>query len=150
MMHADGSISQAVGEASQALVDEGMLDGSRLRVLFRRKGGFSLSHAWFKSGFPLPLHSHSTPCLYYIVAGTLRIGTQELGPGDGFYLDANMPYIYTPGPQGVEVLEFRDSDHFDIKIRSRNVKWWHKALEKLRLSRQRWPDEGPPSGRLVG
>ncbi len=150
MMYGDGPIAAAVGEASQALVDEGMLDGSRLRVLFRRKGGFSLSHAWFKSGFPLPLHSHSTPCLYYIVAGSLRIGTNELGPGDGFFLDANMPYIYTPGPEGVEVLEFRDTDHFDIKIRSRNVKWWHKALEKLKIARKRWPDEQPPSGRLVG
>lgn len=150
MMYGDGPIAAAVGEASQTLVDEGMLDGSRLRVLFRRKGGFSLSHAWFKSGFPLPLHSHSTPCLYYIVAGSLRIGTNELGPGDGFFLDANMPYIYTPGPEGVEVLEFRDTDHFDIKIRSRNVKWWHKALEKLKIARKHWPDEQPPSGRLVG
>lgn len=144
MMYGDGSISQAVGEASQALVDEGMLEGSKLRVLYRRPGGFSLSYAWFKSGFPLPLHSHSTPCLYYIVAGSLRIGTQELGPGDGFYLDPNTPYIYTPGPEGVEVLEFRDTDRFDIRIRSRNVKWWHKALEKLKISKLSWPGQAKP------
>lgn len=147
MMHGDGPIAEAVGEASRALVDAGMLDGSKLRVLFRRPGGFSLSYAWFKSGFPLPLHSHSSPCLYFIVGGSLRIGTHELGPGDGFYLDANMPYIYTPGPQGVEVLEFRDTDSFDIRLRGRNVKWWHKALEKLKLAMPSWPAQSrPPSG----
>lgn len=147
MMSGDGTISEAVGEASMALVNEGMLEGSKLRVLYRRPGGFSLSYAWFKSGFPLPLHSHSTPCLYYVVAGSLRIGTQELGPGDGFYIDPNTPYIYTPGPDGVEVLEFRDTDRFDIRIRGRNVKWWHKALEKLKLSKLAWPAQTrPPSG----
>lgn len=147
MMHGEGTIAEAVGEASQALVDQGMLEGSKLRVLFRRKGGFSLSYAWFKSGFPLPLHSHSTPCLYFIVAGSLRIGTHVLGKGDGFYLDGNMPYIYEPGPEGVEVLEFRDTDSFDIRLRGRNVKWWHKALDKLKIARKSWPaQKEPPSG----
>lgn len=147
MMYGAGPIAPAIADASQALIDAGMLEGSNLRVLFRRQGGFSLTHVWFKSGFPLPLHSHSSPCLYYIVAGSLRIGTQELGPGDGFYLDSNMPYIYTPGPNGVEVLEFRDTDRFDIRIRSRNVKWWHKALEKLKLAKLAWPGQTrPPSG----
>lgn len=147
MMHAAGPIAEGIAEASQALVDEGMLEGSKLRLLFRRPGGFSLSYAWFKSGFPLPLHSHSTPCLYFIVAGTLRIGTQVLGKGDGFYLDANMPYIYEPGPEGAEVLEFRDTDSFDIRLRGRNVKWWHKALAKLKVAMNAWPaQKQPPSG----
>lgn len=147
MMHGEGPIAEAVGTASQALVDAGMLDGSKLRVLYRRPGGFSLSYAWFKSGFPLPLHSHSTPCLYFIIAGSLRIGTQTLGKGDGFYIDPNTPYIYEPGPEGVEVLEFRDTDSFDIRLRGRNVKWWHKALEKLKVSMKAWPaQKKPPSG----
>lgn len=147
MMTAAGTIAEAVGQASMALVDEGMLEGSKLRVLYRRPGGFSLSYAWFKSGFPLPLHSHSTPCLYFILAGTLRIGTQELGKGDGFYIDPNVPYIYEPGPDGVEVLEFRDTDSFDIRIRSRNVKWWNKALDRLKRVRTNWTKEAaPPSG----
>lgn len=45
------------------------------------------------------------------------------------------------------MLEFRDKDRFDIRIRSRNVKWWHKALEKLKLAKQAWPMQArPPSG----
>lgn len=146
MMSAEGSISGAVGEASQALVDAGMLEGSKLRVLYRRPGGFSLSYAWFKSGFPLPLHSHSTPCLYFIVAGSLKIGSEELGPGDGFYLGGDVPYAYVPGPQGVEVLEFRDTDSFDIKLLAKNAAWWTKALPALLEAKENWPDETPPSG----
>lgn len=150
MMTADRPLAEEVGELSQAMIDEGMLEGSELNVLFRRAGGFSLTHVWFKSGFPLPSHSHSTPCLYYILAGSLTVGTQELGPGDGFYIAANTPYIYVPGPKGVELLEFRDSDSFDIKVRDRNPKWWVKALERLKISRKAWATEGPPSGRLSG
>ncbi len=147
MMTSDQTLAETVSELSQAMIDEGMLQGSKLSVLFRRPGGFNLTHVWFKSGFPLPSHSHSAPCLYYIVAGSLTVGTQELGPGDGFYIAPNTPYIYVPGPKGVELLEFRDRDSFDIKIRDRNPKWWGKALERLKISRKAWPNEGPPSGR---
>ncbi|MEO7383656.1 MAG: cupin domain-containing protein [Novosphingobium sp.] len=149
MMTADAPLAEEVGVLSQALIDEGMLDGSKLSVLFRRPGGFSLTHVWFKSGFPLPSHSHSTPCLYYVLAGSLKVGTQELSAGDGFYISAETPYIYVPGPHGVEVLEFRDADSFDIKVRDHNPKWWVKALERLRVSRKSWSDEGPPSGREI-
>jgi len=147
-MHEGNVLDPEVAELSMAMVTEGMLDGSKLSVLYRRPGGFSLTHVWFKSGFPLPSHSHSTPCLYYILAGSLTVGTQELGPGDGFYIAAETNYIYVPGPEGVEVLEFRDKDSFDIKVRDRNPKWWVKALERLRQVRGKWALEGPPSGRL--
>lgn len=146
MMTASGPFSEAAGVASQAMIDEGMLEGSKLRVLYRRPGGMNLTYVWFKSGFPLPLHSHSSPCLYIVIGGSLRIGTNELGPGDGFYLDADVPYIYEPGPEGVEVIEIRDTDSFDIRLRGRNVKWWHKALERLKIARKAWPGQKPPSG----
>ncbi len=148
MMTSDAPLADEVGSLSQAMIDEGMLEGSKLSVLFRRAGGFSLTHVWFKSGFPLPSHSHSTPCLYYVLAGSLKVGSQELGAGDGFYISAETPYIYVPGPEGVEVLEFRDSDSFDIKVRDHNPKWWVKALQRLRVARKSWPSEAPPSGRV--
>lgn len=149
MMTSGQNLAEPVGKLSQVMIDEGLLDGSKLSVLFRRAGGFSLTHVWFKSGFPLPSHSHSTPCLYFILAGSLTVGTQELGPRDGFYIAANTPYIYVPGPEGVEVLEFRDSDSFDIKVRDRNTKWWENALTRLKVSRKAWANEGPPSGMLT-
>lgn len=134
----------------QELTDAGMLEGSQVRLLFSRPG-MSLTYVWFKSGFPLPRHSHSADCLYFIVAGTLRIGTEELGPGDGFFVGTNVPYTYTPGPEGVEVLEFRTSNDFDIKMFANQPAYWAKTLAGLMESRKNWPGEAtPPSGIRVG
>lgn len=132
-----------------AAVDAGMLEGTTVRLLFEIPG-LSLTHAWFKSGFPLPRHTHNVDCLYYILAGSLRIGTEELGRGDGFFVGADVPYSYVPGPEGVEVLEFRGSNSFDIKLLADNPAFWAKAVEKVGRSREDWGKERPPSGWTVG
>lgn len=136
-------------EGSEALVRGGMLEGSAVKLMFSRPG-LSLTHVWFKSGFPLPRHSHSADCLYVIVAGSLRIGTEELGPGDGFFVGTDVPYAYTPGPEGVEVLEIRTSNSFDIKLFANNPDWWDKAARRLEENREKWPEQTPPSGWKVG
>lgn len=137
-------------DGSIKMVEAGMLEGSKIKLLFSRPG-MSLTWCWFKSGFPLPRHSHSADCLYFIAAGSLKMGTEELGPGDGFFLGSNVPYTYTPGPEGVEVLEFRTSNTFDIKMFANNPAYWTKALANLMTSREHWPEETtPPSGTLVG
>jgi hypothetical protein len=133
-----------------ALSQAGMEEGSTVKLLYSRPG-MSLTYCWFKSGFPLPLHSHSADCLYFIVAGSLKIGTEELGPGDGFFLGSDVPYAYVPGEDGVEVLEFRTSDRYDFKSQARNAAYWEKTLASLLAARGKWPDEQvPPSGMKVG
>ena len=67
--------------------EAGAEDGNEVKLLFAMPG-MSLTYAWFKSGFPLPLHTHNADCLYYIIAGSLRLGTEELGRGDGFFVRA--------------------------------------------------------------
>jgi hypothetical protein len=146
--------SQPVSPEEQAwsakMVDAGMLDGSTVKLLFSRPG-LSLSYAWFKSGFPLPRHSHDTDCAYFIIAGSLRIGTEELGPGDGFFVGKAVPYTYTPGPEGVEVLEIRTANTFDIKLLAgSNPASWGKALQNLLEAKSAWPGQMPPSGMQVG
>jgi hypothetical protein len=37
--------------------------------------GMSLTTAWFKSGYSLPLHTHNADCLYYIERANLSIWT---------------------------------------------------------------------------
>lgn len=133
-----------------ALGQAGMLEGSQVKLLYKRPG-MSLTYVWFKSGFPLPLHSHSADCLYFIVAGTLRIGTEELGSGDGFFLGTDVPYAYVPGEGGVEVLEFRTSDHYDFRALAKNPDYWEKALASMLLARPGWAEEErPPSGMSIG
>ena len=146
--------AQAISAEEEAwsikMYDAGVLDGSTVKLLFSRPG-LSLTYAWFKSGFPLPRHSHNADCTYFIIAGSLRIGTEELGPGDGFFVGTDVPYTYTPGSEGVEVLEIRTTNQFDIKLLAgKNPAYWEKALAGLLRARERWPDETPPSGLKVG
>jgi hypothetical protein len=139
---------EAAGGAK--LVEAGMLEGTQVKLLFSRPG-LSLTYAWFKSGFPLPRHSHDADCAYFIIAGSLRLGTEELGPGDGFFVGKDVPYTYTPGPTGVEVLEVRTANEFDIKLHAGNPAWWENALASLLVNRDAWPDQSaPPSGMKVG
>jgi hypothetical protein len=133
----------------EVLQSEGFSQGGDVRLLYSRPG-MSLTYVWFKSGYPLPRHSHSADCLYFIVAGSLKIGVEELGPGDGFFIGVDVPYTYTPGENGVEVLEFRTSDHFDFKSLGATPAWLEKAVESLRENRDNWATETTPSGMKVG
>jgi hypothetical protein len=134
---------------SIAAMEAGMMEGTTVRLLFEMPG-LSLTHAWFKSGFPLPRHSHDVDCLYYILAGSLRIGTEELATGDGFLVGAAVPYAYVPGADGVEVLEFRASNHFDIRLFANNPAFWTRAVESVKAKRTEWANEAPPSGSSSG
>lgn len=102
----DTRATEVVGEMIRATVP-----GNHTTTIFDQGGpdGMSLVHAWFAPDFPLFRHSHPAlgDCLYYVLAGSLTMGRQTLGPGDGFFTPGEMPYRYKAGPEGVEVLEFR-------------------------------------------
>jgi quercetin dioxygenase-like cupin family protein len=124
--------------------EAGVYAGEDARVLFALPG-FSLIHVWFKPGYPLPLHSHDADCLYYIIAGSIRLGTQDLGPQEGFFVPANVPYGYTPGPEGVEVLEFRHATSFNFVNHANGQAFWEKALETVRANRSLWETAAMPA-----
>lgn len=128
------------------LIEAGFDDGQTVKLLFSAPG-FSLTYAWFKSGFPLPRHSHNADCLYYIVAGSLTLGTETLGKGDGFFVPCDAAYAYTPGPEGVEVLEFRNTDHFNIKFLAGTGAFWAKAVDTIRAERPSWLEQKRPQDR---
>jgi quercetin dioxygenase-like cupin family protein len=92
--------------------------GGHDAVLFRGQGeeAFSLVKAWFAPHYVLPRHSHDADCLYYIVEGSVIMGSQELREGDGFFVPTGAPYAYEAGPEGVVVLEFRTRTRFDMTI----------------------------------
>jgi len=137
---------EGIAQAAEA----GMNKGHRTRLLYAAPG-FSLTYAWFKSGFPLPLHSHSSDCLYYVVGGSLKLGTEVLAAGDGFFLGADVPYTYTPGENGVEVIEFGTTESFDIRLLAKNPAFWAKAAATAHAKLDVWPTETvPPSGLTIG
>ena len=111
--------------------------GDQVRVLFNIPG-FSLSHVWFKKDYPLPRHSHDCDCLYYVVAGSIQLGTEALGPRDGFFVPANVPYTYKPGPDGVELLEFRHATSFNFNVLATGEAFWKRAVETAETLSEEW------------
>jgi hypothetical protein len=137
-------MSQATLAASERLIEAGSPAGDMVRVVFNIPG-FSLTHVWFKKDYPLPRHSHNADCLYYILAGELQLGATKLGPRDGFFIPANAPYIYRPGPEGVELLEFRTAASFDINVLNASAAFWDKAVETCRANQSEWIKAEPPA-----
>jgi len=140
----DGMMSTApvdIDPAVFAAFDASQLGAGQLvKVLFKGAGpdGFSLVHARFEPGFRLPRHSHSSDCLYVVIAGEAHMGTRVLGPGDGFFIKADAPYAYSAGAGGVEVLEFRAATSFDIKIRDTSVEDWKPVADAVREHGESW------------
>lgn len=126
------------------LLAAGYMNGDDVHVLVNLPG-FSLTHVWFKQEYPLPLHSHDTDCLYYIIAGSLRVGTEELGPRDSFFVPADVPYTYKPGAEGVELLEFRHSPHFNFVNHAKGAGFWEKAAEIAAAHQQEWKSAKRPA-----
>lgn len=126
------------------VIAAGYLEGDQVKVLVNIPG-FSLTHVWFKKNYPLPLHSHDTDCLYYIIAGSLRMGTETLGARDSFFLPGGTPYSYKPGPEGVELLEIRHATHFNFVNLAKGEAFWAKALETVEANRADWQDAKQPT-----
>ena len=147
-MRVEGVTAQ-VGEGLAQVAEAGWNEGSIVKLLFSAPG-FSLTYAWFKSGFPLPRHSHNADCLYYVIGGSLTLGTQALGKGDGFFVPCDAAYTYVPGPEGVEVLEFRSVDQFNFRFLVGNPAFWSKAAATVSQELSGWRGQRPPSEIAAG
>jgi quercetin dioxygenase-like cupin family protein len=145
---ADEPTRDALARLAAAGVSAGL--GERNQVLFAEAGdaGMSLLRIWFKSGYVLPPHSHDVDCLYYVIAGELRLGAQVLRSGDGFFVPADSGYSYEAGPEGVELLEFRNATRFSIRLRGGQASRWDRVAEAFRERGPAWKSERvPPSAR---
>jgi hypothetical protein len=130
--------------AMDEMMEWATASGNVVKVLFGdpEAGGMSLVWSWFAPNFPLPRHSHSADCLYYVTKGELHMGRQVVGQGEGFFVPDGAPYAYTAGPDGVEVLEFRGTSSFDMQI-TESLDRWGKMLESVRAHRDQWAEETP-------
>lgn len=136
-------MSQATQDGFAKLVDAGITDGSLVKSLIDIPG-FSLMYVWFKPHYPLPRHSHKGDCLYYIITGSIKLGTEWLGAGDGFFLPDATPYTYGVGDDGVELLEIRHSSDINFKAFDATDAWWDKADRAIRDNRDAWLAMVPP------
>lgn len=144
---AEGNDHPAIQRGLKLMYESGDSGGATVRVLFSSPD-LHVSYVWFKSGFPLPLHSHDVDCLYEIVAGTVDLGTEQLAKGDGVFIPAGVPYTLKPGPDGVEFLEIRTAHDYDTRYVAKTDAYWDK-IAKTRKDRARiWTEERAPYGLL--
>jgi mannose-6-phosphate isomerase-like protein (cupin superfamily) len=109
-----------------------------------------VSYVWFKSGYPLPLHSHDTDCYYLVIAGSMKVGSEELRKGDGVLIPGGAPYTVSPGEEGVEFLEMRTSPDYDTHYRAKTDAYWDRVAETRRARKSIWAGEKAPYGLLDG
>ena len=144
---AEENAHPAIQRGLKMMYETGASGGASVRVLFDSPE-LHLSYVWFKSGFPLPLHSHDVDCLYQIIAGSMRVGTEELGKGDGMFIPSGVPYTVTPGPDGVEFLEIRTRDDYDTHYRAKTDAYWDKIAATRTERAPIWTQEHAPYGLL--
>lgn len=134
-----------IREGLRDLNRAGIGEGSFAKILINVPG-FSLAYAWHKSDYPLPLHSHDVDCCYLIIAGELQVGSETLGKGDGFFVPADTAYTFSTGPDGVEFVEFRQANSWNIVFKYRNPESWAKAATTASERRDAWQREEQPFG----
>jgi mannose-6-phosphate isomerase-like protein (cupin superfamily) len=125
------------------LVKAGYMEGDEEKVLFNVPG-FSLLHVWFKKDYPLLRHTHDSDCLYYVIAGSLTLGTETLSARDGFFVPAGTPYTYRPGADGVELLEFRHATHFNLINLTKGEAFYNRAAETVAANLENWRQAKKP------
>ena len=128
--------------ALDQMMNWGLSGGNVAKVLFKDGGedGMSLVWSWFGPDYPLPRHSHNADCLYYVVAGEARMGNRTVAAGAGFFVPAGAPYAYTAGPEGIQILEFRNVSQFDMQI-TEGLDRWDRIMEVVEEKREAWTEE---------
>ncbi len=119
--------------------------GNGSRVLYQdpENNGFSIVHAWFGENFPLPRHTHSGDCMYYVLKGELRMGAKTVKAGSGFFVPSDRPYTYRAGAGGVEVLEFRQVSSFDMITLDQDAAKWESFVAIGEEMGEAWAETRP-------
>jgi len=133
----------------QQVAGSGVENGHRVRCLFQEKTGtgMSLVHIWYKSGFVLPQHRHDADCVYYVIAGEIHAGNAVVGQGDGLYIPKDHDYTYMAGPEGVELLEFRNTATFNILFNGKNPGQWTRIAAAATVNAEAWKLQTKPPAR---
>jgi hypothetical protein len=130
----------------QQVASCGLENGHRVRCLFQDKTGtgMSLVHIWYKSGFVLPQHRHDADCVYYVIAGEIHAGNAVVGQGDGLYIPKDHDYTYMAGPEGVELLEFRNTATFNIFFNGKDPGQWSRMAAAAEDNADAWKLQTKP------
>ena len=68
----------------------------------------------FRADYEVGLHAHSEDEVIFIVAGSMRVGRRELGPGSALAIDRETRYGFFAGAEGVAFVNFRPSHPYAL------------------------------------
>jgi len=137
----------AIVRGMQQMREAGDVGGAQALTLYSGPT-MHVSYVWFKSGYPLPIHSHDVDCFYQVIAGSMRLGTEVLEKGDGVFIPGGVPYTVTPGDEGVELFEFRSGPDYDTHYRAKTDTYWDRVAEVRQERKGIWAQEKAPYGLL--
>ena len=60
------------------------------------------------------------------------------------FIPANAGYTYEAGPEGVEVLEFRNATRFHFLFKNNDEKHWERIADIMKNRTGEWANEPPP------
>jgi len=145
MMHPEALDAEGAAAYAQA-AEAGMHQGHEIRCLYRSPmpDGPSLCRMWLKSGFVTPRHRHDTNCMYYVLAGELRLGNAVMAPGEGVYVPQGTVYSIEAGPEGLDLLEFRTDTRFNVEYTGNDDAFWGHFLGAVAANAAEWPDQPRP------
>ena len=61
----------------------------------------------FEPGSEVSVHAHEQDEIFYVVAGSMKLGNREIGPGSSVFVQGNTLYSFATGKDGLQVLNFR-------------------------------------------
>jgi quercetin dioxygenase-like cupin family protein len=61
----------------------------------------------FEPGSEVSVHAHQQDEIFYVVAGSMKLGNREIGPGSSVFVGGNTLYSFGAGSDGLQVLNFR-------------------------------------------
>ncbi len=61
----------------------------------------------FEPGSEVSVHAHEQDEIFYVVAGSMKLGKKEIGPGSSVFVAGNTLYSFGAGKDGLQVLNFR-------------------------------------------
>jgi mannose-6-phosphate isomerase-like protein (cupin superfamily) len=83
--------------------------GAGRKFLAQGDGGFSTQLVRIPPGFTAPVHSHDHAEVFVVLEGGCTFGDESMGCFDLTVVEANEPYGFTAGPDGLLFLVVRQA-----------------------------------------
>jgi mannose-6-phosphate isomerase-like protein (cupin superfamily) len=105
---AEWHVPTAPGTDPEAAAAAGRAGAAR-RFLAQGEGGFFTQVVRIPAGFVAPVHSHDHSEVFMVLEGSCTFDDEPMGRFDLAVVEADQPYTFTAGPDGLSFLVVRQA-----------------------------------------